>query len=331
MLAGNSLKWTDPATWPWFVYLWIVLLFAGWLKPAWRWLQRRRAANWPTAEGHIESAEVIQRKTNLFSRSRSSPYVAELGYSYSIAGGANAGRYRRDFPTNEEAREFVRDLKGKPLAIHYNPDKPSNSCLSETSLEMLLRSRAQVLAAESYTPGDSVPAPNSRFLWAFVWISAAGLVISMWVHLGALKGRRVAPEAFFGILQVGIFVVWLPAMITALGVAGRTNRRDFWTVVLKGSPAWMRYMVFGFMGYAFINFLLSMPTAHESSNGANSLEVWRGFSGGWMAFYFAAFAILYTAARAKQIGWRCPNGHSVPASARYCEVCGQPVMRGPHA
>src|ERR1700694_1480491 len=94
LAAVNSLKWTDPATWPWFVYVWIVLLLAGWVKPAWRWLQRRRAASWPTAEGHIESAEVIQPKTTLFSRSRSS-HVAELGYSYTIGGSAEAGLYRR--------------------------------------------------------------------------------------------------------------------------------------------------------------------------------------------------------------------------------------------
>jgi hypothetical protein len=118
-------------------------------------------------------------------------------------------------------------------------------------------------------------------------------------------------------------------VLTAMSVAGSVNRKDLWKTVLKGSPAWMRYMVYGFMGYAFVNFMLFMTAAPDASHGANPpAVVWRGFSGHWMAFYSAAFAILYTAARAKQIGWRCPNGHSVPPSARYCEVCGQPVMRG---
>jgi hypothetical protein len=113
MPAGDFLKWTDPATWPWFVYLWIVLILSGWLKPAWRWLQRKRAAGWPNAEGYIESVEVTQPKATLFSRSRSAPYVAQLSYSYSTAGERNAGWYRRDFATEREAYEFVHDLKGK--------------------------------------------------------------------------------------------------------------------------------------------------------------------------------------------------------------------------
>src|SRR5947207_14033593 len=104
MPAGSLLKWTDPTTWPWFVYLWIILFISGWLKPAWRWFQRRRAANWPTAEGHIESIDVPQPKLTLFStRSRSSPWGAELGYSYSVAGSLHAGWYRREFSTEEEA------------------------------------------------------------------------------------------------------------------------------------------------------------------------------------------------------------------------------------
>jgi len=327
MPAGDFLKWIDPATWPWFVYLWIVLILSGWLKPAWRWLQRKRAAGWPNAEGYIESVEVTKPKATLFSRSRSAPYVAQLSYSSSTAGERNAGWYRRDFATEREAYDFVRDLKGKPVAVHYNPHKPSSSCLSESSLSMLLQNRAPTLAAESYATADSVPESIRPFLWVFIWIAAVGLVASLWVHVGAVMGRRVAPEAFFWILHVGIFVVWFPAVLTARGVVGNVNRRDFWKVVLRRSPEWMRYMVYGFFGYAFVNFLLFMTSAPTGNNGPNPpAAVWRGFSGHWMAFYSAALAVLYSAAHGVYAGWRCPNGHSVPRSARYCERCGQPVM-----
>jgi hypothetical protein len=82
-------------------------------------------------------------------------------------------------------------------------------------------------------------------------------------------GRRVAPEAFFWILHVGIFVVWFPAVLTARSVVDNVNRRDFWKVVLRGSPEWMRYMVHGFFGYAFVNFLLFMTNAPTGNNGPN--------------------------------------------------------------
>ena len=174
---------------------------------------------------------------------------------------------------------------GKPVAVHYNPHKPSTSCVSEGSLNMLLQNRAPALAAESYATGDSVPEWITPFLWAFIWIASIGLVASLWVHVGAVMGRRVAPEVFFWILHVRIFVVWFPAALTAQSVVGNLNRRDFWRVVLKGSPGWMRYMVYGFFGYACVNFLLLMTNAPTGNNGPNPpAAVWRGFSGhGWLS------------------------------------------------
>jgi hypothetical protein len=43
------------------------------------------------------------------------------------AGERNAGWRRRDFVTEQQAHEFVRDLKGKPVAVHYDPRHPSRS------------------------------------------------------------------------------------------------------------------------------------------------------------------------------------------------------------
>jgi hypothetical protein len=326
MLADGSFELARPARWPSFVYLWIAVILAGWLKPVWNWLKRKRAADCSPAEGYIESVEVKRPIATLFSGSRSAPYVAELSYSYSTAAGRNAGWYRRDFATEREAYEFVHDLKGKPVVIHYNPHRPSSSWVSESSLGMLLQNRAPLLAAEAYLAGDSVPEWIRPFLWAFVWIAAVGLVASLWVHVGAVMGRRVAPDGLFWILHIGVFIVWFPAVFTAQRVVGSPKRRDFWKVVLKGSPVWMRYMVYGFLGYAFVNFLLFMMNAPTRSNGPNPpAVVWRGFSGHWMAFYSGALAILYSAALRVHSGWRCPNGHFVSKSAKYCERCRQAI------
>ena len=332
MFLANPFRWIDPRTWPWMFYVWLGLTAAGWLKPLWRWIQRNRAKSWPTATGQIESATVNKSKGFLVSstpRRGSLPYVAELGYSYSVAGQAEAGFYKREFGTEEEAWEFVRDLKGKPAAVHYNPNKPATSALSEPSVETLLQTRAPRPAGEMFTSGsaNSISPLLSRFLWVFVVLSAVGLVVSLWVHLGAVAGRRVAPKAFFWILHVGIFVVWFPAVFVAQKRVGNVQRKDYWKIVLNGSPDWMRYMVYGFFGYAMLNFALFMSKTPSGGGGANPpAVVWRGFSGHWMLFYSAALAILYSAAHANETGRRCVNGHPVLENATFCTQCGQAVV-----
>jgi hypothetical protein len=175
---------------------------------------------------------------------------------------------------------------------------------------------------------DSVPNWLKPLLWFFIGPSAVGLILSLWVHLGAVMGRRVAPAEYFWILHVGIFVVWFRAVFIAQKRVGNVNRKDFWKVVLKGSPEWMRYMVYGFFGYAFLNFALF--AARGGTAGTSGLNppatVWRGFSGHWMVFYSAALAILYSAVHEGSGGLRCINGHRVSPGSVYCPTCGQPVL-----
>src|SRR5271165_2708360 len=209
MIAASPIRWTDPATWPWMVYLWLAFILAGWLIPVWRWFQRKRAAGWPISEGRIESVEV--NKPSFSFTTKRGYYVAELGYSYSVAGTLHSGRYKREFPTEHEAEEFVRDLQAKPVAVHFNSNHPSSSALLEPDIEGLQQNRAPSSVADY--AANSVPDWIRPFLWFFVCLSAIGLVVSLWIHLGAVMGRRVAPEAFLWVLGVGIFIVWLPAVL----------------------------------------------------------------------------------------------------------------------
>jgi len=326
MFAAAPFRWTDPTTWPWMVYAWLAFVLAGFAKPAWNWLRRKRATGWPVADGRIESVDVS--KPSFSFTSKRGYYVAELGYSYSVAGNLNSGLYKREFPTEHEADEFVHDLQGKAVVVHYDPAKPSSSALLEPDIGVVLQNRAPSSAPDFPSAANAVPDWIRPFLWVFVWLSAIGLVVSLWVHIGAIMGRRVAPEQSFWLLHVGIFVVFFPAVLVAQRLVGSTSRRDFWKVVLKGAPDWMRYMVYGFLGYAIVNFLLFMTKAPSGGNGANPpAVVWRGFSGHWMAFYSAALAILYSAARTADITPRCVNGHVAAPDAVYCTRCGQPVIR----
>jgi hypothetical protein len=329
ILSNLPFRWTDPRTWPWFFYIWLLLILAGWAKPLWKWLQRKRAEDWPSAEGRIESADV--KKAGGFAVSkRSGQYVAELGYSYSVAGQRYGQLFKRDFPTEREAQEFLRDLTNKPITVHYDSTKPSASTLSNSDLEKLVRSRAPLPFGSEVVIEDSVPNWLKPLLWIFIGLSTLGLILSLWVHLGALMGRR-APAQYFWILHLGIFVVWFPAVFIARRRVGNTNRKDFWKVILKDSPEWMHYMVYGFSGYAFLNFALFLGSGGTSGPGNTGLNppanVWRGFSGHWMVFYSAALAILYSAVNEGSAALRCVSGHRVSRGAVYCTKCGQPVLQ----
>jgi hypothetical protein len=141
-----------------------------------------------------------------------------------------------------------------------------------------------------------VPEGMRPFLWILVWISAVGLVVSLCVHVGAVMGHKVVPDACFFILHIGIFVVWAPAVILSRRTVGIVDQRDFWKVMLN--PSWMRYVVYAFMGYAFINFFFFIShVPRVPKEFQPPVALWRGFSGHWMAFYSAAFAVLYSAAQ----------------------------------
>jgi hypothetical protein len=259
MLSHAPIQWTDPATWPWMFYVWAVFALVVLAKPTCIWFRRQRAGGWPSAEGRIESVEIT--KPSFSFTTKRGYYVAELGFSYSVAGTLHSGLYKSEFPTEHEAEDFVRDLKGKPVAVPYNAiplpvlrcSNPISKACSKTALPPRL-----LTIPQRRTPFQI---GSDASLWFFVFLSAIGLVVSLWIHLGAVMGRRVAPEAFFWVLGVGIFIVWLPAVLVAQRLVGSTNRKDFWRVILKGSPDWMRYMVYGFLGYAMVNFLLFMTKA----------------------------------------------------------------------
>ena len=294
ILAIGAIRWADPTTWPWVVWVWLAMLLVGFAQPLWRWLKRQRAQGWPTVPGRIESVEV---KKKLFAaRGNRLRYAAELAYKYALEGQYHSGRYRRDFAYEQEGWEFARDLKGKSVLVSYNPSNPAKSLLLEDAVNTLLASRPPAPAGNLKHGGGNVPGWARPLLWPFVALSAIGLALSLWVHLAAVAGRRVAPEAFFWMLHIGIFVVWIPAVLVSNRRVGSMSRKDFWKLVLRGAPEWMLYMVYGFLGYAMLNFAAFMLQAPQGGSGANPpAVVWRGFSGHWMAFYSAALAILYSA------------------------------------
>jgi hypothetical protein len=171
----------------------------------------------------------------------------------------------------------------------------------------------------------------TALLAPFVLLAAIGLVLSIIAHTAALFGQ---PQPFGPItwgLHIGIFVVWLPVVLVSNRLVADFKRKDYWQAALRGCPAWMKWMTGVFFVYAFVNFFLFMLVAPPRGKGGGvnaPPEVFRGFSGHWMAFYSAAVAILYSAIMVaiRDPARRCPNGHPVSPSADYCETCGGRIV-----
>ena len=126
---------------------------------------------------------------------------------------------------------------------------------------------------------------------------AVGLVASGVVHFSALFGIENPLGRAAWSLHVGIFVVWFPAVVAAIRLSKGFRRKDFWRALMRGCPPWLPYVAVAFFAYALVNFALFSPSSAHGK--PSQSQVLRLFSGHWMAFYFAATAILYSSTRSE--------------------------------
>ena len=328
-MAPHPNQWTDPRTWPWIFDVWIAFVLLGFAKPIWRWLDRKRAESWPATQGRVESTKINDR--NSFRSSSSSSSIAMFEYSYEVGGTKYVGTYKKQFGTDEESGDFLRNIISKDIKVQYNPDKPSRSFVLDDSVSSLLSSRSPSAASplEIHRYWNPLPIWLTRVLPLFEALAIIGFAMSVLVNVGALTSRWT-PPSYFWALHVGIFVVFFPAVFVAQKRVGSTHRRDFWKVVLKGAPDWMKYFLYAVFAYASA---IGIPSwiriVHEPSGPPQSsgFGEWAAFSGIWMVFYWASFAILYAATQQERLGPRCVNGHLASPGAEFCSQCGQPIVR----
>jgi len=288
-------RWTDPHTWPWLFYVWAAFLLFGLLKPAWVWFRREQAKSWPTASARIDSAHIAGPKRFLsLALRRTNTLDAILAYSFHLSGQEFRGEYRRTFDSEPEAHEFLRDLQGQHVPVQYDPDKPARSALLEETVETLLRNRPP---APNAAP-DFLPSWLRPLLGPLLLLSLVGMVFSLWIHIGALLGRHVAPESLFWCLHIGIFAVFGPAVFIAQKRVGGMNRKDFWKRVTRGAPDGFRYTLYLLFLYVFVSSIpsfLHAPPGVLPARQYPALPDAREFSSIWMVFYWSAFVILYSA------------------------------------
>ena len=184
-------------------------------------------------------------------------------------------------------------------------------------LRQLAKARGQI---------DSVDKAFRAILLPFILLAAIGFILSVAAHIRALEGLPFPGGKAVWALHMGIFVVWIPTVLVSIRFTRGAKRKDFWKVALIGCPKWMRQALYVIFGYAILNFALFMARTinHPPTKGDAPPEVIQGFSGHWMVFYLAAFATLYSAYVVGYSGMqrKCPNGHTVPITAKFCDECG---------
>ncbi|HVT99129.1 MAG TPA: DUF3592 domain-containing protein [Acidobacteriaceae bacterium] len=300
---STPFEWTNPRTWPLIFDAWLAITVAGGLHSLWKWNRVKRGTGWPVVPGRIVWTEVRAKDDSWsFGQRNGENFTAEIGFEYSLEGQSYSGDFSRDSGTEDEAREFIRDLDGKMVMVSYNPRKPTDATLTDTALADVLKTRAfDPVEAWAAATRRELPEWVKPWLWLLIAISAAGFAVSLWVHIEALADREIAPQSLFWILHFVLFVVCFPAGLVAIRRVGSTQRRDFWKAVLRGSPLWVRLVLYGVMGYETIIVLLAfVHNPLPGNQDGTSATDWRTFSGLWLVFYFAAFAIFYSAAIAEK-------------------------------
>jgi hypothetical protein len=132
-MHGHEIPWR-------LVFLFIVKLLksfglipgavaAYWLRGVFQKRRQQRAMEgWPSTEATILWGKVEREGPRRF--------WAEISYSY-YAGEYQSGTYLRFFKREEEADEFVRQIKDKRIQIRYRESAPENSTILDRELELM--------------------------------------------------------------------------------------------------------------------------------------------------------------------------------------------------
>jgi len=133
-------------------------------------------------------------------------------------------------------------------------------------------------------------------------IAGVGFLLSLIAHLVALFGKSIPGGGLVWALHVGIFMVWIPAILISKGKLDHVPAQRQLDAVIAECPGWMRRAIKILFAYAIVNFLLFIisTTGHPRPTGSAPAAVIRGFSGHWMIFYSMAFVTFYSEAKSSR-------------------------------
>jgi Protein of unknown function (DUF3592) len=91
-------------------------------------LQRKAMEGWPATDARIYGGEV---------RREGRRHWAVITYSYYV-GEYRSGTYVRGFKREDQADDFIRQLKDKSVRVHYNDSDPDRSVILDRDLEIIV-------------------------------------------------------------------------------------------------------------------------------------------------------------------------------------------------
>ena len=97
--------------------------------------QRKAMEEWPSTDATVLSGKVHkERRRSIW---------AEITYSYYF-GEYRSGQYVRQFRREEDADEFIRQLREKRVHVRYDPAKPERSVILDRDMELIALLAPQV-------------------------------------------------------------------------------------------------------------------------------------------------------------------------------------------
>ena len=107
-----------------------VLILSG----AWRIYTLRRSQEWPISDG---------KPSRVLSEQRGNKHLLKILYSYRVQNEPIqlVGKFEKYFSYADEAQRWVVALNQQTMAVHFNPNKPSQSVLWESELEAIVRNQ----------------------------------------------------------------------------------------------------------------------------------------------------------------------------------------------
>src|SRR5690349_3619001 len=102
---------------------------------------------------------------------------------------------------------------------------------------------------------------------ALAAVAAIGFGLSAAAHLlsfCAIDLGKIFPAVW--LLHVGIFVVWIPAVLISRKLIAQTNRKDSWKAMSAWAPPWMGKLCGVLFAYAFFNFFFTLLVLKKSGS-----------------------------------------------------------------
>lgn len=165
----------------------------------------------------------------------------------------------------------------------------------------------------------------AALIYPFLVLAGLGSAAVLMVHVEALLGTTYLFDHYLKYFGPGIFVVFVPTIFVMNYLVRYFKQKDVWRAALRGCPPWMRRLLWGVFGYAWVGFF-ALPFLYGGGMDSHPNQA-RAMSAVLLILYLIPLSVLYSAKQVPRLdlGRRCLNGHHLPPLTRFCQECGAPL------